>query len=72
MANSSAFYQACAEQSLRNAAASVLVNVRERHLHSAKAWQAMADRFASIEANRREIQDNQTSIGTSGHGVLPQ
>ena len=56
MANTSAFYQACAEQSLRDAEASVLSNVREQHLHSARAWQALANRIAKIEASRRNSQ----------------
>jgi hypothetical protein len=55
MANTSAFYQACAEQSLRDAEAG-LSNVREQHLHSARAWQALADRIAKIEASRRNSQ----------------
>lgn len=57
MANSSEYYRHCAEQSLRHAEASILANARERHLHSAAAWQAMAERVAKIEANRRESQE---------------
>ena len=61
MANSSAFYRACAEQSLRDAEASILANVREIHLHSAAAWQAMAERTDKIEANRLEHQEREIS-----------
>jgi hypothetical protein len=57
MANTSAYYLACAEQSLRDAEASTLVNVRERHLHSAAAWQAMAARAAKVEASRIARED---------------
>lgn len=60
MANSSEYYRACAEQSLRDAEASILANVRERHLHSA-AWQAMAERADKIEANRLEHQEREIS-----------
>lgn len=72
MANSSAFYRACAEQSLRNAEESQLANVRERHLHSAKAWQAMADRIAGVEAKRRERQDSERSARMPDHDGLPK
>lgn len=61
MANSSAFYRACAEQSLRDAEASILANVRELHLHSAAAWQAIAERTDKIEAKRRERQAGEPS-----------
>jgi hypothetical protein len=62
MTATSAFYRACAEQSLRDAEASLLANVRDRHLHSAAAWQAMADRTAKIEASRRERRDMAASV----------
>lgn len=61
-------YQACADQSLRDAQASILANVRERHLHSAKAWQAMADRAAGIERSRRERQELAQSAATPDQG----
>lgn len=67
MSNSSAYYRACAEQSLRDAEASLLANVRERHLHSAKAWHAMADRIAGIEAKRREPQYSERSARMPEH-----
>ncbi len=53
MSGSSEFYLACAAQSLRDADASTLNNVRDRCLRSAASWQAMAERAAEIEANRR-------------------
>jgi hypothetical protein len=46
-----------APNSLRDAEASTLVNVRERHLHSAAAWQAMAARAAKVEASRIARED---------------
>ncbi len=67
MTATSAFYRACAEQSLRDAEASILINVRERHLHSAAAWHAMADRTAIIEASRSERQDSEKSAHLSDH-----
>lgn len=68
MTATSAFYQACAEQSLRDAEASILANVRERHLHSAQAWRAMAERSAKIEESRRQRQDAAQSVSVSDHG----
>ncbi|KUR74554.1 hypothetical protein [Novosphingobium sp. Fuku2-ISO-50] len=53
MSGTSEFYLACAAQSLRDADASTLTNVRDRCLRSAASWQAMAVRAAEIEANRR-------------------
>ena len=53
MSGSSEFYLACAAQSLRDADASTLNNVRERCLRSAASWQAMAERAAESEGNRR-------------------
>jgi len=64
----STFYQACAEQSLRDADASILANVRSLHLHSAEAWQAMADRTAKIEASRRERQDAGQTVRIAENG----
>ncbi|NBC35113.1 hypothetical protein GTZ99_00905 [Novosphingobium sp. FSY-8] len=46
-------YQACADAALREASASALTNVRDRHLRSAKAWQDLADRAVEIETNRQ-------------------
>lgn len=54
MAATSEFYLACAAQSLRDADASTLSNVRDRCLRSAAAWQAMAERTAEIESERRD------------------
>ncbi|MBB3954540.1 hypothetical protein [Novosphingobium sediminicola] len=68
MANTSEYYQHCAEESLHHAEASILANVRERHLHSAAAWQAMAERVAKIEANRRESQERELSSRLRDHG----
>jgi len=68
MTATSAFYQACAKQSLRDAEASILTNVRERHLHSAAAWQAMAERSAKIEESRRQRQDAAQPVTVSDHG----
>lgn len=68
MANTSEYYRHCAEESLRHAEASILANVRERHLHSAAAWQAMAERVAKIEANRRESQERELSSRLRDHG----
>lgn len=53
MSGSSEFYLACAAQSLRDADTSTLNNVRDRCLRSAASWQAMAERAAEIETNRR-------------------
>ncbi|WP_420383759.1 hypothetical protein [Novosphingobium sp.] len=53
MSGSSEFYLACAAQSLRDAEASTLANVRDRCLRSAASWQAMATRTAEIETSRR-------------------
>ena len=53
MSGSSEFYLTCAAQSLRDADASTLNNVRERCLRSAASWQAMAERAAEMEGNRR-------------------
>ena len=47
-------YRACAAQSREDAAQSTLANVRDRHLRSASAWQAMADRAALMESARLE------------------
>ena len=44
--------RACAEQSRRHAKDSQLANVRERHLSSAAAWEAIADRTEKTEASR--------------------
>jgi hypothetical protein len=44
-------------KSLRDAEVSSLANVRERHLHSAKAWQTMAERAARVEQARQQQQD---------------
>ncbi|MBU6206967.1 MAG: hypothetical protein KGQ42_04710 [Alphaproteobacteria bacterium] len=68
MTATSAFYRACAEQSLRDAEASLLMNARERHLHSAAAWQAMAERAAKIEASRRERQRIEPTDRLADHG----
>ncbi|EGD57608.1 hypothetical protein Y88_1441 [Novosphingobium nitrogenifigens DSM 19370] len=57
MATTSNHYRACAEKSLRDAEVSSLANVRERHLHSAKAWQTMAERAARVEQARQQQQD---------------
>ncbi len=59
MASTSEYYRHCAEQSLRHAEESVLANVRERHLHSAKAWQEMAERTEKIETSRLERQERE-------------
>ena len=68
MTATSAFYHACSEQSLRDADASLLANVRDRHLHSAAAWQAMAERAGKIEASRRERQDAGQIVLVPDHG----
>jgi len=57
MASTSDHYLACAAQSLRDADASTLDNVRERCLRSAAAWEAMADRALKIETERRQRAD---------------
>lgn len=68
MTATSAFYQACAEQSLRDADASILANVRSLHLLSASAWQAMADRTARIEASRRARLESAVAAEVAHHG----
>lgn len=62
MATTSSHYRACAQQSLRDAEVSSLANVRERHLHSAKAWLAMAERAAQVEAARQKRHDIATAV----------
>ena len=62
MATTSSHYRACAQQSLRDAEVSSLANVRERHLHSAKAWLAMAERAAQVEAARHERHDMAAAV----------
>jgi len=57
MATTSTHYRECAEKSLRAAELTSLANVRERHLHSARTWQAMAERSEEIEAAREERND---------------
>jgi hypothetical protein len=52
MTASSAFCRSCAAQSLQEAGKSTLHNVRNRHLRSAAAWKAMADRAARLEDAR--------------------
>lgn len=54
MSANSDTYLACVAQSMRDAEASTLSNVRERCLRSAAAWQAMADRALHSEAEKRE------------------
>lgn len=68
MATTSDHYLACAAQSLRDADASTLDNVRERCLRSAAAWEAMAARALKIEAERRLRADASTAATDIAHG----
>ncbi len=55
MSITSEFYLARAEESARDAAASLLDNVRDRCLRSEAAWRSMADRLARGEAMRDKL-----------------
>lgn len=52
MSHTSAFYLACADECAREASATILENVRERHLRSEAAWRAMAARLLHGERIR--------------------
>jgi len=54
MSTSHDFYCLRAEEARRAAALASLVNVRERHLGAAAAWDAMAARAAQIDRGRAE------------------
>ncbi len=70
MSGTSEFYLNCAAQSLRDADASTLNNVRERCLRSASSWQAMAVRAAENEENRRAREKRPDDLVSAAPQVL--
>lgn len=56
MATHYEFYHGRAEEARRDADAAKLVNVRERCLRAAAAWDAMASRAARTERGRSEAE----------------
>jgi len=58
------FYLARAAQSQREAAESVLGNVRDRCLRAESAWRAMADRLLRSETERRRLATDKAAEAT--------
>lgn len=68
MSVSSDFYLAQAIQCRQDADGANLVNVRDRCLRAAAAWQAMADRLLRAEADRKrqaiaKLTDREERLG---------
>jgi hypothetical protein len=61
MSATSDFYRARAAECARDAAATLLENVRERSLRSEAAWLAMADRLTRAETMRTRTADEKAS-----------
>lgn len=68
MSATSDFYIARADECAREAAATMLDNVRERYLRSETAWRQMADRLVRAETLRAELAStrNGTDADPSG------
>jgi len=56
------FYLTRATEAQRDAEAASLVNVRERCLRAASAWQAMADRAERTDRSRAEVEARKAAL----------
>jgi hypothetical protein len=56
------FYLTRASEAQRDADAASLVNVRDRCLRAASAWQAMADRAARTDRSRAEVEARKAAV----------
>ncbi len=62
MSTSHEFYLMRASEAQRDADAASLVNVRERCLRAASAWQAMADRAERTDRSRAEVEARKAAV----------